>query len=32
MNRTVARGQVSPDNTFWLDNASTRCLAALLDG
>jgi aminoglycoside phosphotransferase (APT) family kinase protein len=32
MNRTVARGQVPPDNTFWLDNASTRCLEVLLDG
>ena len=31
MNRTVARGQVPPDNTFWLDNASTRCLEVLLD-
>jgi aminoglycoside phosphotransferase (APT) family kinase protein len=32
MNRTVARGQAPPDNTFWLDNASTRCLEVLLDG
>jgi aminoglycoside phosphotransferase (APT) family kinase protein len=31
MNRTVARGQMPADNTYWLDNVSTQCLEALLD-
>ena len=32
MTRTVARGQIPFDHSFWLDNPSTRCLEALLDG
>jgi len=30
MNRSVARGQLPPDHTIWLDNPVTPCLAELL--
>ncbi len=30
MNRTVARGQMPADNTYWLENHATACLAMLL--
>ncbi len=32
MNRMVARGHMPPDQTYWLDNQATACLAALLPG
>ena len=31
MNRTVARGLMPADQTIWLENPSTTCLADLLD-
>jgi hypothetical protein len=30
MNRMVARGHLPPDQTIWLDNPSTVCLAQML--
>jgi aminoglycoside phosphotransferase (APT) family kinase protein len=31
MNRSVARGEASPDHTVWLDNPSAQLLATMLD-
>jgi aminoglycoside phosphotransferase (APT) family kinase protein len=32
MNRSVARGELPPDQTIWRDNPATTCLAQLLEG
>jgi hypothetical protein len=31
MNRMVARGELPPDQTIWLDNPASTCLSLLLD-
>ena len=31
MNRSVARGDLPPDQTIWLDNPASTCLSLLLD-
>ena len=31
MNRLVARGDMPPDQTIWLENPATTCLEQLLD-